>query len=125
MPAPDGFALAEDLKGTFLSYLTSALPIGNHHSQQQLAGEQAHNLPLPIGPPSPDRLGRSSGACLTSDADLLFDCFGNRAKMMIAPFEGGLCSRPSITPLTNMVRDSSDRAAGVPFSHAVTLTDVF
>ncbi|MGD1081759.1 MAG: hypothetical protein ABR881_25860, partial [Candidatus Sulfotelmatobacter sp.] len=39
MPAPDGFALAEDLKQTFLSYLTSALPIGNHHSQHHLGQE--------------------------------------------------------------------------------------
>ncbi|MCI0627298.1 MAG: DEAD/DEAH box helicase, partial [Acidobacteria bacterium] len=36
MPAPDGFALAEDLRDTFLSYLTSALPIGNHQSQASL-----------------------------------------------------------------------------------------
>jgi hypothetical protein len=39
MSAPDGFALAEDLRQTFLSYLTSALPIGNHHSQHELGQE--------------------------------------------------------------------------------------
>src|SRR5271165_4985292 len=36
MAAPDGFKLAEELRQTFLSYLTSALPIGNHHSQREL-----------------------------------------------------------------------------------------
>src|ERR1035441_9519512 len=36
MAAPDGFRLAEELRGTFLSYLTSALPIGNHQSQREL-----------------------------------------------------------------------------------------
>jgi hypothetical protein len=36
MSAPDGFKLAEELRNTFLSYLTSALPVGNHKSQRQL-----------------------------------------------------------------------------------------
>lgn len=59
MSAPDGFALAEQLKDTLLSYLTSALPIGNHHSQLELgqafyerwssdlfAGPYVESLPL-------------------------------------------------------------------------------
>ena len=36
MAAPDGFRLADELRSTFLSYLTSALPIGNHQSQREL-----------------------------------------------------------------------------------------
>jgi len=36
MSVPDGFKLAEELRNTFLSYLTSALPVGNHKSQRQL-----------------------------------------------------------------------------------------
>jgi DEAD/DEAH box helicase len=36
MAAPDGFKVAEELRDTFLSYLTSALPIGNHASQDEL-----------------------------------------------------------------------------------------
>jgi ATP-dependent helicase YprA (DUF1998 family) len=36
MATPDGFKVAEELRDTFLSYLTSALPIGNHVSQDEL-----------------------------------------------------------------------------------------
>jgi DEAD/DEAH box helicase/Domain of unknown function (DUF1998)/Helicase conserved C-terminal domain len=64
MSAPDGFALAEDLKQTFLSYLTSALPIGNHHSQQKLGQEffEQWNRELFAGPfvealPPYDKIG--------------------------------------------------------------------
>jgi len=42
MSAPDGFKLAEELRHTFLSYLTSALPIGNHRSQREL-GQKFYN----------------------------------------------------------------------------------